>query len=400
MKQATFNQSIEQLAHRIGPAARDPLRRHRQFPYRLEPGDGPDMAEAIRRDLDEILRGLDDMLWSQLRERFGSLSEADLDDLAQDIRVHLVLVSLPRFDATVGAKISTFAYKCISGCFRDFSRKLARQARKREKLEPFPDWPIADPSPPSYLDEKIHELALRILENPEQILTKAQAKVLQAVLSAGPGEQLKRDVSEAMGYHRPASMSMMLKRIRERIAQIDIEGWRPAHRRTNRSPETFKRRFGISLEEARRRRDEINRHLSARQAEVFDLILDHPTTSYSALARQLGQTPNNLNQCMYAIARRIAAIGQPPPPGRTRPPEACRPIIQKLGVDPASLSYALIERIRAVLSPRQRQLFDEALINPGLMTMQLAKRWGIASCSVSTVLTETRRKVQKLLLES
>jgi DNA-directed RNA polymerase specialized sigma24 family protein len=197
----------------------------RRYPFRAETeADRP----LVRLACDQALHCVNDMIYKQVRDRHSSgLDDDTVNEIVQACRIWLWEKSLPRFDSERGVKLTTFLYRCISNFINQELRKMARHSRGCISVDSI-DMALMAPDPSTLTTANIDILegraALRaaddILEHPDHYMTAAQAEVFR-FMQANPHMSMK-DMARALGYRRPSSLSMMVKRIRERITSVDI----------------------------------------------------------------------------------------------------------------------------------------------------------------------------------
>jgi hypothetical protein len=386
-------------AARIGPAAYS-ARAHEQYPYRPRPGHETEDVPLIRAEADVILRGVDRMIWQQLHRRLPRAQRHDLEDAYQHVALRLWVYVLPRFDAFRGCKLTTLLYASIARLIGEVVKSHTRQAirAERHRHEALVGQDVIDPAPPHYLDARVEQIAQHIIQEPERYLGQAAAKAIKATRSS---DQSRTEVAHLVGYERLSSLSEAMRRARVTVAQIDIENFQPFARsyRRPRDAAAFQRTLGITMAEAMVRRRQIERVISGRQIEVFRAVLRQPIAELVTVGRPLGLTSGAMHETLVSIRDRIMELDsrRKVPARRTRPPSSLRPLIDKLGIDPAILSFDLTRRIVARLSRRERELFEAALNNRGLTTAALARQWGVVSPSVSITLRRLRRKIIEVI---
>ena len=74
------------------------------------------------------------------------------------------------------------------------------------------------------LDRRIEALSQEIMLHPEKYLTSAQVTAFRQVVDSETGE-MKKDIADRLGYERASSLSMMLRRIYDRLGMIDVEDY-------------------------------------------------------------------------------------------------------------------------------------------------------------------------------
>lgn len=155
------------------------------------------------------------------------LCEDDVQELTQRIRIHLWIHAIPLFDPSRNIKLTTFLYRCIENKIKEEIRRLHR-LRTRKKTAPpklMDDDELTKRAAPDIsLDQRIRELADYITTYPEKFLTDDQSRAFAAVMNAGHNEKLQ-DIAMKLGYKRNTSFSMMMRRIKDAITDLDIESW-------------------------------------------------------------------------------------------------------------------------------------------------------------------------------
>jgi DNA-directed RNA polymerase specialized sigma24 family protein len=195
-----------------------------QFPFR--PKSDADKAR-INAAVSTVMSGIEDMLYKLVRKRVrGSVDEDQVHEIVQKCMIWLWEKSLPKYDGwrTPRVKVSTFLFRCAANFINQEVRAFQRRMTAKKRVH------LMDPemmiqtlhSQDTHLDDRIASVADDVLANPEKYLTAAQVKVFKKITS-NRGEMMK-DMATTLGYQRPSSLSMMMRRIRERILEIDIEG--------------------------------------------------------------------------------------------------------------------------------------------------------------------------------
>ena len=200
----------------------------RRFPFR--PRNAED-RKAIAGKVSDIMRGVEDMLYKLARRRVqGLMDEHEVQEIVQGAMIWLWERSLPKYDAwrRPAVKVSTFLYRCAANFINQEVRAIMRRRNSRRRVL------LVDPdlmmqtlhSTQSPLDDKIAAVAQDVLDHPEKYLTVSQVQVFKTI-TANPHTMMK-DLARELGYQRASSLSMMLRRIRERILEIDVEDYEPA----------------------------------------------------------------------------------------------------------------------------------------------------------------------------
>jgi hypothetical protein len=193
----------------------------RRYPFRAKKAaDQP----QINAEISKILCGVEDMLYQLVRRRVQQTVDEDrIQEIVQRCREWLWQRSLPKYDNWRGVKISTFLYRCAGNFINQEVRAINRQHQSPNRVT------VVDPevmfqtmqASDHAIDNQVEKVATDVLKNPEKYLTESQAVVFRAI-TRSPGTQMK-DLARRLGYQRASSLSMMLRRIRERITEISIE---------------------------------------------------------------------------------------------------------------------------------------------------------------------------------
>ena len=216
---------------RIGPAA-DSARRWERYPYRPRKGCDEDM-EAIRDEIDEVLRGVIPMIYYQLRRRLPSMSDFDLDDAVQRSLIKLTRRDIPNFDSSTGTKLTTYLYRSIQLHVGEEVQRLARRLKPAQKRLPDPlsldeivenahgyanELIATDRS----MDRKVYQIAADVFTNPRKYFTRRQAEAI-AILRNDTDPTCSR--AQKIGVKHTQAVSMLLARCRRRLLKKvgDIE---------------------------------------------------------------------------------------------------------------------------------------------------------------------------------
>ena len=202
----------------VGAGTWDP-----KFPFK--PCNAED-SSRINQEVSAILAGIEDLLYQRVRKRSrGQLDEDQVQEIVQRCRIWLWEKSLPKYDAhrVPHVKVSTYLYQCADNFIKQELRSAVRRHISRKKMT------YVDPdlmlhtvhAQDTHLDDRIAVVAGDVLKHPGKYLTTAQVAVFEAMINS-PGVLMK-DLAKRLGYQRASSLSMMMRRIRERIAQIDVE---------------------------------------------------------------------------------------------------------------------------------------------------------------------------------
>jgi AraC-like DNA-binding protein len=191
-----------------------------RYPFRPRPGHAGD-TEFLRLEANLVLLGIDAMIYARIRARMQRhVDDHSVDDIAQRCRAHLWSRCLPAFDTGYKVKLGTYLYRCIDNFVRSEHQILSRRLRRAIASDP-ELMGQSIPAPDSRLDHHVEALAEDIRANPERYLSPRQAKVLRSRL-ARPAVSVN-DLARSLGYSHASNLSLMLRRIMERIAAINIE---------------------------------------------------------------------------------------------------------------------------------------------------------------------------------
>lgn len=179
----------------------------------------------INGEISKILNDIDKMLFKIARDILPEEVDSDtVHEVVQRCRIWLWQKSLPRYDAWRGVKVSTFVFTCAGNFIRQEKRAMLRKVKNVELLpdgdiEPLTSLREADRT----MDRKIEQLSRDIIENPEQHMTPAQSAVFSSMLDNS--QMMMKTLANKLGYRRPSSLSMIKRRIRERLTSIPIEDY-------------------------------------------------------------------------------------------------------------------------------------------------------------------------------
>ena len=150
-----------------------------------------------------------------VKRRLPRKYESHVEDVEQEVRLAL-LRALPRFDQSLGFKLSTFLYTCIH-------RALADQLERLDR-EPTPTLIPADaPAPGDWSD--VAALADSLKADPESFLTAKQAALFRMRV-AGLDRQT---IADRLGI-TPYSVSRATTRLRKKIIEfVQLSGPPPYH---------------------------------------------------------------------------------------------------------------------------------------------------------------------------
>jgi len=195
-----------------------------KYPYRDR---GPQHRKQLNQEISQILSSVDDMIYKQARSmskgKGRGVDESQIQEIVQKCRIWLWEKSIPQFNPARHTKMSTFLFTCIANFMRQEFRSITRRKFGRRQLM-FVNPDIFRQMPQSrdfVLDGKIRELASDVIEHPEKYLSKTQVQVF-CTMRDNP-RMLMKEIATKLGYQRASSLSMMVRRIRNKIAQVAIE---------------------------------------------------------------------------------------------------------------------------------------------------------------------------------
>lgn len=179
-----------------------------------------DLPRFPFRDVDPDLLGRaimehDDLIRACVRRRLPRKDHSHVEDVEQEIRLAL-LQSLPRFDQTLGSKLSTFLYTCIH-------RTLADQLERLDRQPPPSDIPADAPAPADAPD--MAALADSLKADPESFLTPKQAALFRMRVAG-----LDRNTIAQQLNVTPYSVSRSTTRLRKKIIEfVQLSAEAPYH---------------------------------------------------------------------------------------------------------------------------------------------------------------------------
>ena len=201
-----------------------PVKRSKvQFPFR---STSPQHLVHLNRRISRVLDAVDRMIYEQARRKgSGRVDDSQIQEIVQRCRIWLWEKSLPKYDAwrTPPVKVSTFLYQCVHNFMKQEFRGVARKkVGRRQMMYCDPDVMLHTlQARDTSMDDRIAAKAEDILYRPECYLTEAQVIVFKAMIDNPT--ILMKDLAVMLGYQRASSLSMMTRRIRDRLTEIDIE---------------------------------------------------------------------------------------------------------------------------------------------------------------------------------
>ncbi|MFT3786652.1 MAG: sigma factor [Tepidisphaeraceae bacterium] len=188
---------------------RDPNR-----PYARYTDETPAESAAISRSASLAIEGVQGLIVQIVRRVVDRRRWVDLDEAIQRVQVQVWQKSLPRFDRSKGAKLSTFLHTCaIRAAISEVKHQeyLRRQARAISALVDIV------PAPDRNHDRDVERLAAWIVADPDRCLLPGQAEVMK-FLSRHHGTVTEAAI--ALGYTTASGLAAMVARIRERVREI------------------------------------------------------------------------------------------------------------------------------------------------------------------------------------
>ena len=165
-------------------------------------------------EIDEVLRGVEPMIWSILA-KFNGLSKEDREDLKQEVMIHLWNKVIPKHDPRI-SKLSSFIYRCATNFI---IRKVRKMTRERES---------SSDAAFGFTERKMERLSSRAIDAAKDRLehltylledgdlARAREAVVVELISGNPNIT-QREIADEMGYKHPSAISMMLLRMRKRL---------------------------------------------------------------------------------------------------------------------------------------------------------------------------------------
>jgi hypothetical protein len=116
--------------------------------------------------------------------------------------------------------MSTFLFRCASNFIKQEIRAMARDPfRQHAHID---QTHLCDGMAAGDMaeDDAIDAAAEDIIRHPERYFSPPQRRVFLAMIDNGHVK--RQDLATILGYNRASSLSMMLRRIKAKIAQIDV----------------------------------------------------------------------------------------------------------------------------------------------------------------------------------
>jgi len=187
----------------------------------------PPKNNLTRKEIEDVMVKIGPMLADMVRKRGrAAIPPDEAEEIVQKVYVALWETSIPKFDPVnyPHVKLTTFLYSCAQNVIIQEMRAYARSVDHRhtdmapECLEELVDTRVGA----TEYDPVIERAAEIILENPTKFFTKNQAKVLLALVE-NQGMVFKKDLAVILNYQQASSLSMMHKRLTEKIMKLDPE---------------------------------------------------------------------------------------------------------------------------------------------------------------------------------
>jgi hypothetical protein len=182
-----------------------------KFPFRAT---GAADRAAVNRAIGDAITGVERMILKSARQAFPDVCRADLDDVAQQVRVQSWMRSLPRYDASRGTKVSTFLCRRVSMHLAFVRRQMVGRSRRR-RVALYDVHAAADQS----ADRAVEELAAEVIDRPEAYVAHPHAA---AVLHGG--QTINHVTAGAIGFTRPSSVSRVRKQLRQAVRALLDDG--------------------------------------------------------------------------------------------------------------------------------------------------------------------------------
>lgn len=160
-------------------------------------------------DVNQLLSECEPLLVRLVKLRLRGRPADVLDDVCQQVRLHLWQHSLPRFDPAQ-ASLTTFAYVCVN-------RRITRELRRLDGRPPTSPIDFDLPAPDTAPDRSIEQLADAILRAPEAYLSDLGASILRAVTEFP--DDSRGAIAERLGLD-PNAYSKNLYKVRKRVCKL------------------------------------------------------------------------------------------------------------------------------------------------------------------------------------
>lgn len=172
----------------------------------------------MNKSSEELLIGIEPMIWSILQNYVGILKE-DKEDLKQEVMIYIWNKVIPQYDEERGAKFSSFAYRCVVNFV---NRKLYTKNRKKINYTNAID--AIRNTRREFHEEEIGITAeklklLRELVSKEGGPFKEREKIVMTMMINRPSITQK-EIADTLEYRHPSAVSMMMSRIRRKIKKI------------------------------------------------------------------------------------------------------------------------------------------------------------------------------------
>lgn len=198
-----------------------------QFPFM------PDNAEEktfVNQEIDNVLIAIEPMIEMFVGKLYNytTLSREDVEDVKQDVRLHLAINSLPKYNRSKlnprnnkSITLCTFVYICIHNYIMTQSRKMTTKNKRRITSGTDPDSVFAfTASNEQWVsDGRIYELAADMIANPDQYLgSHEHIQLFEGIVKSR--DQKNHEVGmEVMGYNNMKTRRE-LKKIQDTLVKF------------------------------------------------------------------------------------------------------------------------------------------------------------------------------------
>jgi DNA-directed RNA polymerase specialized sigma24 family protein len=161
------------------------------------------------------------MIWSII-SKYQYLSKCDKEDIKQEVLIFLWEKIIPVYDyERAHAKFSSFAYRCIVNFVNRRIQKMNRLYSYKENAAHI-YYEIQDERvSKNVLIAKEKAKFFEDLVKEDKIKLKPKEKIVLNIIIDNP-DITQREISERLGYKHPSAISMMLLRLRRRLAKSTI----------------------------------------------------------------------------------------------------------------------------------------------------------------------------------
>jgi DNA-directed RNA polymerase specialized sigma24 family protein len=193
-------------------------------PFRVPPGAGPAEADKVRDRIGEVLQRHEALIWKTVRAIAGPHhQQADLEDMVQEVRMKLVVATLPRYrgepaPAQVYCFLRTSVRWIVLGLVRSPRFRLTDRPCQLDRADQLFGNPNSDPA------DRTPDMADAIRKNLESILSPAVAETAASV-AEHPGT--KGAEAERLTGHSLAKISRARQMLAEWIREQGIDDLTP-----------------------------------------------------------------------------------------------------------------------------------------------------------------------------